>query len=89
MKTQSVGLSPFRVTCEPKQDGFLFALTSEEGVRGPVYHVARREMAIKDNKIPESSFTIEALPAGTKGVDCFGNHTHLEPYSCKGEITIY
>ena len=90
MLTQSIRNSEFAVVIKPELEGFLFSLTSSTSDgESNEYHVTRRQMAILDRKLPESSFTIEALPPGTEDVDCFGNHSHLTPYDCKGEITIY
>ena len=89
MRTQTFGITEFRLTVKTGGDGFFFVLSGEEPWNNGTYGIWRREMAIKDDKLPEHPFTIEGLPGGTKDVDCFGNNTYLEPYSCKGAITMY
>lgn len=91
MRTQNIRPGAvFSVTIKPGLEGTLFALATEtyDG-ESNVYHVSKREMAILDRKLMESSFTVEALPRRTEDVDCFGKHPHLTPYSCEGKITIY
>ena len=87
MRTQSFDISQLDVRTASFKDDFSFSVVSKESFKGTIRY--DRSMLLEDVKVKESSFTIEALPAGTKGVNCYGKHPFLKPKRCEGEITIY
>ena len=84
MRTQIVNITKFDVTAKHVLGGFFFNVDTRERFNSKV-----RSMFLQAEKLKESSFTIEGLPAGTQDVDCYGSHPSVDPVSCAGNITIY
>lgn len=84
IRTESFGIKfDVKIELGHEGDSFTLRVTDIETYSDVGY------MWIRDKKLLESSFTIEAFPKGTKGVDCYGNHPYLDPISCSGHWTIY